>query len=247
YDYWSIAKSAIEIASNFSIIHNPNRPYFDFFFQLKGPLEFWNAWLAIFSTLGSIATGYGLFHEIYHRGVVSSYTQMGDFFTGVSGYFTFLFVMSKVAELGDTIMIVLRKKPLIFLHWYHHVLTLNYAFMSYSVDTAYNSWIAWMNFTVHAIMYGYYMLRSYGVRVPAWVARNITTMQIVQFIITHFILFHVGYLSSQGVKVDSTPKVFWFCLIMEMSYVVLFGNFYFQSYVKGGGKKFIAEKEKKQE
>lgn len=57
--------------------------------------------------------------------------------------------------------------------------------------------------------FSYYMLRSMGVRVPAWVARNITTMQILQFVVTHFILFHVGYLVSQGVKVDSTPQVFW--------------------------------------
>ncbi|EPB78354.1 GNS1/SUR4 family protein [Ancylostoma ceylanicum] len=134
-------------------------------FQLTAALNFWNAWLAIFSTIGSFITGYGLFYEIYYRGLVCNY----------------------------------------------------------------------------------YMLRSYGVRVPAWVARNITTMQILQFVITHFILFHVGYLVSQGVKVDSTPKVFWSCLIMEISYVVLFANFYFQSYVKGGGKKFIAEKSKKQE
>ncbi|VDM73357.1 unnamed protein product [Strongylus vulgaris] len=181
-------------------------------YNLTAALNFWNAWLAIFSTIGSIATGYGLFYEIHYRGIVSSYTHIGDYFNGISGYFTFLFVMSKVLELGDTIMIVLRKKPLIFLHWYHHVMTLNYAIWSYSQDIAYNSWITWMNFTVHSIMYGYYMLRSYGVKVPAWVARNITTMQILQFVITHFILFHVGYLSSQGVKVDSTPKVFWLVL-----------------------------------
>ena len=35
----------------------------------------------------------------------------------VAGYWTFMFVMSKVPELGDTIFIVLRKQPLIFLHW----------------------------------------------------------------------------------------------------------------------------------
>lgn len=29
---------------------------------------------------------------------------------------------------------------------------------------------------------------------------------------------------------------------MEISYVVLFGNFYYQSYIKGGGKKYNAEK-----
>ncbi|KAK6049987.1 GNS1/SUR4 family protein [Cooperia oncophora] len=215
-------------------------------FQLTSALNFWNAWLAIFSTIGSIFTGYGLFYEIYYRGLVSSYTRIGNYFEGFSGLLTFLFVMSKVLEFGDTILLVLRKKPLIFLHWYHHVLTMNYAIMSYSHDIAYNSWITWMNFTVHSIMYGYYMLRSMGVRVPAWVAKNITTMQILQFVITHLILFHVGYLVSQGVKVDSTPTVFWCCLAMEFSYVVLFGNFYFQSYIKGGGKKFIQEKTKKQ-
>ncbi len=62
-------------------------------------------------------------------------------------------MISKVAELGDTILIVLRKKPLIFLHWYHHVLTLNYGVLSYMEGTAFNSWIVWLNFTVHAFMY----------------------------------------------------------------------------------------------
>uniref|UniRef100_A0A0K0DL48 Elongation of very long chain fatty acids protein n=1 Tax=Angiostrongylus cantonensis TaxID=6313 RepID=A0A0K0DL48_ANGCA len=235
-------------------------------YVLTSALNFWNAWLAIFSTIGSCMTGYGLFYEIYHRGLVcvglrshtnnsndksnfdfaASYTRTGDYFTGYSGYWTFLFTMSKVLEFGDTILIVLRKKPLIFLHWYHHVLTMNYAIISYSYDTAFNSWIGWMNFTVHSIMYSYYMLRSLGVKVPAWIARNITTMQILQFVITLLILFHIGYLSNSGVQVDSHPKIYWFCVLMEISYVVLFANFYFQSYIKGGGKKFINEKSKNQ-
>ena len=36
----------------------------------------------------------------------------------------FLFDLSKVFEFVDTIFIVLRKKPLIFLHYYHHVSTM---------------------------------------------------------------------------------------------------------------------------
>ncbi|CAB3405831.1 unnamed protein product [Caenorhabditis bovis] len=213
-------------------------------FDLTGPLNLWNAALAIFSTLGSLATSYGLLYEIYTRGFFESYIHIGSFYEGLSGLFTWLFVLSKVAEFGDTLFIVLRKKPLMFLHWYHHVLTMNYAFMSFEANLGFNTWITWMNFSVHSIMYGYYMLRSMGIKVPAWIAKNITTMQILQFVITHFILFHVGYLASIGASVDSDPFYFWFCLLMEISYVVLFGNFYYHSYIKGGGKKFVAEKKK---
>ena len=50
----------------------------------------------------------------------------------VSGFWATMFVLSKVPELGDTIFIVLRKQPLIFLHWYHHATVLVY---SWSVFT----------------------------------------------------------------------------------------------------------------
>ena len=53
-------------------------------------------------------------HGIYHSLCIPSFIEKDR----VAGYWTFMFVMSKVPELGDTIFIVLRKQPLIFLHWY---------------------------------------------------------------------------------------------------------------------------------
>ncbi|VDK38526.1 unnamed protein product [Gongylonema pulchrum] len=150
--------------------------------------------------------------------------------------------MSKFAELGDTFLIVLRKKPLLFLHWYHHVLTLNYGIISYSEHTPYNTWIIWLNFTVHSFMYSYYFLRSMGIRIPASIAARITTMQMLQFVITVLILLHVGYLMASDVPVDGTQRTYLFCLGMEISYIILFANFFYQSYVRGGGKKFKQEK-----
>jgi elongation of very long chain fatty acids protein 6 len=85
--------------------------------QIKLTLQLWNLWLAAFSIGGSLITGYGLFSEWQKYGVVSTYTRSRDFFEGTCGLWTFLFCMSKLAELGDTIFIVLRKRPLIFLHW----------------------------------------------------------------------------------------------------------------------------------
>lgn len=212
-------------------------------FQLTVVLSLWNTWLALFSVIGSAITSFALFTDIKNNGLTGSYTQVGDFFHGTSGYFAWLFCMSKVAELGDTILIVLRKKPLIFLHWYHHVLTLNYGMLSYAEKTPYNAWIIWLNFTVHAVMYSYYFLRSIHVRVPAAIARSITLLQITQFLITLVILVHIGVLRLLGVKMEGALFTYFFCLGMEISYVALFANFFYQSYVKKGGRKFNAEKE----
>lgn len=212
-------------------------------FQLTVALNLWNIWLAVFSVIGSAITTVALFTEIYNHGFVASYTVCGDFFKGLSGYFSFLFCVSKIAELGDTIILVLRKKPLILLHWYHHVLTLNYGVLSLSENTPYNTWIIWLNFTVHAVMYSYYLLRSMHIRVPAVIARSITVTQILQFVITVLILTHIAYLKAIDVHVDGVVSTYIFCFAMEISYIALFGNFFYQSYVKGGGKKFIAEKD----
>jgi len=216
-------------------------------YQLKLTLQLWNLWLAAFSIAGSLVTGYGLFMEAQKYGIVSTYTHSRDFFQGVIGLWTFWFCMSKLAELGDTILIVLRKKPLIFLHWYHHVATLNYGLMSYIDKTAFNTWIVWLNFTVHAVMYSYYFLAACSIRLPAWFSQSLTTSQITQFIITLVILAHVGIKMVLGHPVDTSPTSYIYCLLMEISYVVLFGNFFYQSYIRGGGKKFQKEKALKQQ
>jgi hypothetical protein len=93
-----------------------------------------------------------------------------------------------------------------------------------------------------SILFSYYLLRSLHIKVPAAIAQCITVLQISQFVITHLVLFHVGLLYLQGTTCDVTPHTYWLCLGMEISYLVLFGNFFYHSYIRGGGKKFVAEK-----
>ena len=98
-------------------------------------------------------------------------------------FWVFLFVISKVVELGDTVFIVLRKQKLIFLHWYHHITSLTLAWYSLSASKALGMWYAPMNYSVHAVMYGYYALKALKVRVPKVVSMTITVLQILQVIL----------------------------------------------------------------
>ena len=56
-----------------------------------------------------------------------------------------------MAELVDTLWLTLRKAPVIFLHWYHHVTVLLYCWHSYSSQIGTGLWFAAMNYSVHSV------------------------------------------------------------------------------------------------
>ena len=47
-----------------------------------------------------------------------------DYGSGAVILWMSFFTVSKIFELGDTFFVVVRKRPLILLHWYHHVTVL---------------------------------------------------------------------------------------------------------------------------
>lgn len=51
-----------------------------------------------------------------------------------SAYWSFIGTLSKVVELGDTAFLILRKKPVMFLHWYYYYINITYRLMLF-LDT----------------------------------------------------------------------------------------------------------------
>lgn len=92
-------------------------------FDLKIELTVWNGFLSLFSTMGMLRTVPFLLARLiegtYRESVCTEATV--SYGTGPVGFWTYMFILSKLPELIDTVFIVLRKKRLIFLHWYHHV------------------------------------------------------------------------------------------------------------------------------
>ncbi|KXS17732.1 GNS1/SUR4 membrane protein, partial [Gonapodya prolifera JEL478] len=101
-------------------------------------------------------------------------------------YFNYLI---KWWELLDTMFLVAKKKPLEFLHVYHHAATMLLTFVELKGQTA----VQWvpivLNLFVHVVMYYYYAWTSVGKKF--WWKRHLTTLQITQFIIDIFVIYLV--------------------------------------------------------
>ncbi|ULT95035.1 hypothetical protein L3Y34_004046 [Caenorhabditis briggsae] len=217
-------------------------------FQLDTPLFIWNSFLAIFSILGFLrmtpefiwswsAAGNSFKYSICH----SSYAQ------GVTGFWTEQFAMSKLFELIDTVFIVLRKRPLIFLHWYHHVTVMIYTWHAYKDHTASGRWFIWMNYGVHALMYSYYALRSLKFRLPKQMAMVVTTLQLAQMVMGVIIGVTVYRIKSSGEYCQQTWDNLGLCFGVYFTYFLLFANFFYHAYVKKNNRYTEVKKEKKQE
>lgn len=69
------------------------------------------------------------------------------------------YTFSKVALLIDTVFIVLRKRRLLLLHWYHHASVLVLCWYNYMTYIPLLRFVGTMNYFVHIFMYTYYGLK----------------------------------------------------------------------------------------
>lgn len=145
-------------------------------------------------------------------------------------FWTWLFGLSKVIELGDTVFVVLRKTPLMFLHWYHHVTVFIYSWYGITNLSEFCLWFACMNYFVHTIMYSYYALKASGWRLPVSISKAITLLQIAQM----FAGLTLNILSLKKYDTfdcDVNYSLAYLGLVIYGSYMVLFANFFYQRYV----------------
>eukprot|EP00755_Sulcionema_specki_P007443 Sspe_Gene.5579::Locus_1845_Transcript_1_1_Confidence_1.000_Length_904::g.5579::m.5579/K10203/ELOVL6; elongation of very long chain fatty acids protein 6 len=215
--------------------------------KLKWTFALWNLFLSVFSFFGLFFTVPVLLQNLRDNGF--KYTVCTNpkqwYLEGAAGLWVMLFIYSKIPELMDTVFLVLRKRQVIFLHWFHHCTVLLYCWHAYHNAIAPGLWFAAMNYTVHSVMYLYYflMIAGYLRGVTKKIAPLITTIQILQMVMGIVVTVTSAYWhveeGKEGCYVD--PANYKLGLGMYSSYFVLFAilfrNLYCSGERKGGPKK----------
>lgn len=200
-------------------------------FSLRLPLTLWSSCLALFSICGSLVIATYIIKTWIQHDFYTTVCSDG-MYDGYTGFWFCLFALSKAFELLDTFFIILRKQKLIFLHWYHHILTLFYCWYAFTHrDNSPGGISCAINFIVHAIMYSYYAVRATGkIKVPKGVNIFITSIQIVQMVVNLWIHAKAYKYLSEGRPCAYNLRIFYLTMAMYASYLVLFANFFYQAY-----------------
>lgn len=204
-------------------------------FDLKWPLAYWNLFLSTFSFIGMARTVPHLLHMLttmQFKDTVCNKSEV-NYGEGATGFWVMLFIFSKVPELIDTVFIVLRKKPLIFLHWYHHITVLAFCWHSYATESSTGIYFVAMNYSVHAVMYGYYFLMAIGQK-PKWLPPvYITIAQISQMFFGVSICIASYIYKNSGTECSVRQENIVAGALMYGSYFYLFAEFAVKRFIFG--------------
>merc|ERR1719277_508694 len=72
-----------------------------------------------------------------------------------------LFCLSKIPELGDTVFLILKRRPVRLLQWYHHTTVMLFCWLALATEYTPGIWFAVTNYFVHSVMYMYFFLMTY--------------------------------------------------------------------------------------
>lgn len=152
-------------------------------------------------------------------------------------YWLYIFYLSKFYELLDTVLLILRGRPLTLLHVWHHasVLAEVWGWQEYGVTVAVYG--MWFNTFVHVIMYAYYAASL--LKIPFPLKRAITSVQIIQFITGFCSLMPFAHYHFQGAGCTGVPGLA-LAAVINGSYLALFVQFFNRTYLGKRRKQSIA-------
>mmetsp|Transcript_8412 Transcript_8412/g.35176 ORF Transcript_8412/g.35176 Transcript_8412/m.35176 type:complete len:311 (-) Transcript_8412:32-964(-) len=203
----------------------------------------WNLFLSVISFFMLMGVGLPFGSDILRRGLKESVCDVNHwhFNSGAKGcvFWAYIFALSKYAELFDTVFLLLRQRPVPFLHWWHHTTVLLFTWFAEYYHMSAGYVFICVNAFVHCFMYFYYFLSEMGRRPGKSVAMAITVIQITQMFVG---IFTVGsamywyYVENLNCSNSAPQAMFISGIIMYGSYLFLFVRFFINRYIFGAGR-----------
>ena len=205
----------------------------------KHLFAFWNLLLSFYSIICTIIMSSYFFNFKSIKNMICMFdenitTLSNPFFERSVEYAVSSFVISKIMEFGDTVFLVLMHKKIVFLHWYHHVLTAYCTAILVFEQEPIGMIFMLINAIVHSIMYFYFFVSQYSNKLN-FIRKSITILQTIQMfigvfltILTYYYTFIINTPCKNIYTFVSLCRLF----IMYFSYLVLFTKLYYNLYTK---------------
>merc|ERR1719510_1285019 len=145
-----------------------------------------------------------------------------------------LFCFSKIPEMLDTLWLILGKKNVIFLHWFHHSSVMWFCWLAWAYAVPMGIVFALMNLAVHSLMYAWYALAAAdrwlakGLKPTRIFSQTVTVLQIIQMILGITLTIYVHDREDCGNPLLVTR----YALGMYSVYLVLFVHFFYRAYCR---------------
>jgi len=146
-----------------------------------------------------------------------------------SAFWGLLFCLSKFVFLGDTILIVLTKKPLLFIYWYHHAVAIIVPWMIFPDSEPICRWIGCSNFFVLSCMYAYFAMKAMNVRLPRQAGLVIAILHVLEMLLGAVVQIYTAREILSGRDCARTINSVKWSLIPHVSLLFFFGHLLLKS------------------
>jgi len=216
-------------------------------FVLKYPTFIHNLILTAISLVMFVGTFHGATLKYGSQGFWAGLVceQESEPIRGPLFYWSYIFYISKFYELIDSVLLVLKKKPLIFLHVFHHFVMPYVCWAGLEGKWCMALWTsAFWNSFVHILMYYYYAVSTIGY--SPWWKKHLTALQIYQFVsgVLYTGIYFYYYFKDIRIVLDGYKISFdfsqgctgelWAVILMffvNCSFLFLFSKFFVEQYL----------------